>query len=328
MEQSVDDMSIKELKALVSKAGLSFADCAEKSELRDRAREAAARLAGTTTRPTSSTPATASIAGWETRFEYMNGGGERDVELGIVLMHGIGASADDLVPLASALAPGLGVKCLFVFPAAPDRSWWPLDPAQWMMQAVAGDASLARMIRTEFPGLADCRDKGAKLVADVRRRAGPHAKIVLGGFSQGAMTSTDIALALEEPVDALVHLSGAPIVVDRWAKALETNKPCVYLAHGRSDFVLPFVASSWTKALFEKANVQLTYAPHDGQLFAFPNRLARRPRRRSPARPARASRRLPPRPTPGEVTNVLPRRLPLEVLTSANAGGPLLRYSS
>ena len=40
----VDAMSVKELKALIGRAGLSCLDCAEKSELRARAREALARL--------------------------------------------------------------------------------------------------------------------------------------------------------------------------------------------------------------------------------------------------------------------------------------------
>ena len=41
----VDAMSVKELKALITKAGLSHTDCFEKSELRQRAREALAKTA-------------------------------------------------------------------------------------------------------------------------------------------------------------------------------------------------------------------------------------------------------------------------------------------
>ena len=45
----VDAMSIKEMKALIAKAGLSHADCFEKSELRQRAREALAKTASAET---------------------------------------------------------------------------------------------------------------------------------------------------------------------------------------------------------------------------------------------------------------------------------------
>ena len=41
----VEAMSIKEMKALITKAGLSHADCFEKSDLRQRAREALAKTA-------------------------------------------------------------------------------------------------------------------------------------------------------------------------------------------------------------------------------------------------------------------------------------------
>ena len=37
-------MSVKELKALIGRAGLSCVDCVEKSDLRARARQAVARL--------------------------------------------------------------------------------------------------------------------------------------------------------------------------------------------------------------------------------------------------------------------------------------------
>ena len=48
MDSSADDvdaMSVKELKALITKAGLAHTDCFEKSELRQRAREALAKTA-------------------------------------------------------------------------------------------------------------------------------------------------------------------------------------------------------------------------------------------------------------------------------------------
>ena len=45
----VDAMSIKEMKALITKAGLSHTDCFEKSDLRQRAREALAKTASAET---------------------------------------------------------------------------------------------------------------------------------------------------------------------------------------------------------------------------------------------------------------------------------------
>ena len=47
--KDVDAMSIKEMKALIAKVGLSHADCFEKSDLRQRAREALAKTASAET---------------------------------------------------------------------------------------------------------------------------------------------------------------------------------------------------------------------------------------------------------------------------------------
>ena len=41
--EDVDDMSVKQLKAVIEEQGLSHVGCTEKSELRDRAREAIAK---------------------------------------------------------------------------------------------------------------------------------------------------------------------------------------------------------------------------------------------------------------------------------------------
>ena len=49
----VDSLSISELKELISKARMSFADCIDKAELRSRAREAAAALAQAASQPPS-----------------------------------------------------------------------------------------------------------------------------------------------------------------------------------------------------------------------------------------------------------------------------------
>ena len=253
---SIDEMSVKELKKLIADAGLSSVGLAEKSELRERAREARARLAE---KPTAPPRTTTEDHPWAPKYEYINGS---EPELAVVMMHGIGASKEDLVPLAERLQ--LNVATVFIFPGAPNGQWWPLDAAEWM-QSIGSQEKLAKLIRTEFPGLAQCRRDGADLVHQIRSRF-PKAKLVLGGFSQGAMTSTDIALHLATPCDAILHLSGAPIDVEVWATKLKTmtKKPLVYISHGNQDFVLPPTVATWTKTLFEQASCDVTFRPHDG----------------------------------------------------------------
>mmetsp|Transcript_3603 Transcript_3603/g.5274 ORF Transcript_3603/g.5274 Transcript_3603/m.5274 type:complete len:119 (-) Transcript_3603:232-588(-) len=43
-EANVDEMSVKELRQLITKSGLSYTDCIEKNDLRTRAKEAIGQL--------------------------------------------------------------------------------------------------------------------------------------------------------------------------------------------------------------------------------------------------------------------------------------------
>src|SRR5262245_21345251 len=121
----------------------------------------------------------------------------------VVLLHGFGAPADDLVPLAEVLH----VPAEFVFPPAPldlgpqffgGRAWWMLDPD--VFEHPDRDRS------NESPdGLADGRAQVVKLVESIE---GP---LVLGGFSQGAMLACDVALHTGRELAGLVLLSATLI---------------------------------------------------------------------------------------------------------------------
>jgi len=260
----IDEMSVKELKALLNKAGESAVGITEKSELRTKAREAKAKLDKiAATNKTSSSK-------WTMRYEYENGATDENAELIIVLMHGLGSNGDNLAPLAEAIGTRLlGKKAIFIFPTAPEGYWFPLNPMDWMVTAMQnGQDSLARLIRTEFNGIPQCRINGEEMIQYLLEKA-PHARLFLGGFSQGAMTSTDIALHhafhnQESRFDGIIHLSGAPIDIEVWASRLQkiSKKPRIYISHGRQDMVLPFFVSDWSNQIFTKAGCQVAYHPH------------------------------------------------------------------
>ncbi|HEX4352129.1 MAG TPA: hypothetical protein VHZ95_04430, partial [Polyangiales bacterium] len=119
------------------------------------------------------------------------GGGDGPV---VILMHGYGAGGDDLVPLAQMMPVAPRVR--FVFPAAPltppelamfgGRAWWPIDIEALQRRAAAGQAEL-RALETP-PGLAEARSQVIELFDEVQRELSVTGeRIILGGFSQGAM---------------------------------------------------------------------------------------------------------------------------------------------
>ena len=195
----------------------------------------------------------------------------------VILCHGFGAPGTDLVGLGPELvhlAPALK-DVRFYFPAAPlslemggwgdSRAWWMIDIGA--IQRLAHDLEAQREFRKVEPeGMAAARKALLALVQDVAAHTGlPMKKIVLGGFSQGSMITTDVALRLEEAPGALVALSGTLLIEDTWrAKAKARAGLPVFQSHGRQDPILPNHAAEWLKEVLTEAGMQHEFVPFDG----------------------------------------------------------------
>jgi phospholipase/carboxylesterase len=171
------------------------------------------------------------------------GAGEGPV---VILLHGFGAPGDDLVPLWRVLAVPAGTR--FVFPEAPidlggpyagGRAWWWIDLDERMRRQALGE----RRDIAEVPeGLDTARAQVDALLDAVERELRPPpGKIVLGGFSQGAMLALDEALRSSRPFAGLVLLSGTHLAAREWEARMELRRGLpVYMSHGQSDELLPF----------------------------------------------------------------------------------------
>jgi len=144
------------------------------------------------------------------------GGGDGPL---LLLMHGYGAPGEDLVPLARQLGVGPAVR--FAFPAAPlvlemggapehaGRAWWPIDMGE-LQRAVAQKDFDTLTGRTPV-GLSEARDHITALLDALEKDHGvTRKKLVLGGFSQGAMLATDIVSGgdLQHPHCAQFSIDG------------------------------------------------------------------------------------------------------------------------
>ena len=169
-----------------------------------------------------------------------------DAKVTAILMHGFGAPGDDLV----GLAPYIDAPVSYVFPAAPlelgglygdSRAWWLLDLARLERDLASGRPSDRS---GEIPdGLEAARTSVLALVDQVTAR-NPDHRIVLGGFSQGAITALDVALHAATPPAGLVLMSGTLLAESVWGPrfARLAGVP-VLMSHGRSDQLLPFKAA-------------------------------------------------------------------------------------
>jgi phospholipase/carboxylesterase len=171
------------------------------------------------------------------------GGGSGPV---VVLLHGFGAPGDDLVSLWRVLRAPRGTR--FVLPEAPlqlpaeygnGRAWWWIDMEARMrrrQQGIAPDVG-------EVPeGLREARASVETLLAEVSRALGPPVnQVVLGGFSQGAMLSLDVALHSDRPLAGLVFMSGTHIAAEEWAARYDERRGLpVFMSHGEQDELLSF----------------------------------------------------------------------------------------
>jgi len=269
-----DGMSVKELKALIQKAGLSHADCPEKPDLIARAKEAQARLdeaGGGQAQPEAPKQGSVQLAG----YDCLRLGATEVPDLLVVILHGYGATNNDFadVPtmMGSLMPPG--AKVAYLLPQAPRGAggmaeWWTINPMEFVMAMQTGSDALAKILRQVPPGLPECRERLSQLLDEACALTGvTHDRIMLAGFSQGAITAMDVALHLpaEKALAGVTMLSGAPSVIEEWAARLKVHRGIkVLVTHGQADMVLPFQGSVWLRDLLQTNGAKVTYETHSG----------------------------------------------------------------
>lgn len=112
----------------------------------------------------------------------------------MILIHGRGASAYDILEL-SALLPHPAIA--YLAPQAADNTWYPFS-------------FLSPMAQNE-PGLSSALQVVGDLVAQVNNAGIPPNKIIIGGFSQGACLASEFVARNAQRYGALLVFSGGLI---------------------------------------------------------------------------------------------------------------------
>ncbi len=163
------------------------------------------------------------------------GPGQGQAKALLVFLHGYGANGADLLGLADVMGPHLpGVA--FLAPDAPEAcasggggfQWFPVPWIDGSPQAAA-DAGLDSATQ-DLNGFLDARLAEEGLTPD---------RLILLGFSQGAMMAMHVAPRRAEPVAGIVAISGRLLRPELLATEAVV-KPPVLLIHGDQDPVVPF----------------------------------------------------------------------------------------
>ena len=192
----------------------------------------------------------------------------------VLLCHGFGAPGDDLVALHRAVEGPPGLR--WFFPEAPlaldvglgtmGRAWWNIDMRQLQLAMARG---LHREMEREEPiGMAEAAEALRSCIHELQTREGVDpARLVLGGFSQGAMITTEVALHSATPFAGLVALSGTLLCRSRWTPAAAERGAAlhVFQSHGRHDPVLPFAGAEALRDVLTTAGASVDFRPFVGQ---------------------------------------------------------------
>jgi len=165
----------------------------------------------------------------------------------VLLLHGYGSPPGDLESLAdtlSARVPG----ATFVVPTSPLA--WHGDPRGrvWFDQHDADANAQIRRARNAIDGLLDELETSDGV---------PSTHVIVGGFSQGAILSIEMALAGRHRLGGIAPLSGRALGHPQSSYARLANLP-IFEAHGRADPMVPFARGEAfvTRARAAGADVQ------------------------------------------------------------------------
>jgi phospholipase/carboxylesterase len=184
----------------------------------------------------------------------------------VMLMHGYGADYSDLIPMAEMM--GLSPDVTWVFPNAAQeviiapgfygRAWFQIDTRRLEESVKRGETT--DMSNTTPSGLEGARKMITTTYDELLKR---YSRVVIGGFSQGAMLATELALTHAKKPAGLVLLSGTLLCRERWQKLAPSCAGLAFFqSHGKNDPLLGYESA-------EKLNELLNGADMYGDLMTF-----------------------------------------------------------
>ncbi|MBL4634323.1 MAG: hypothetical protein JKY56_10645 [Kofleriaceae bacterium] len=178
----------------------------------------------------------------------------------VILLHGYGASKDNLVPLAKRLGE-YAPETSFILPGAPHSVG--ISGKTWYPQFRASSQEAMEEKLSEYR--AEARDVVMDIADDLMADGTRAGDIYVGGFSQGASVALDVILHEPNASDfgGLVFLSGGSVNLDL---SMLASRPLIraFVSHGKSDPVLGIGRSNQLVEELEVSGHDVTLVNFEG----------------------------------------------------------------
>ena len=167
----------------------------------------------------------------------------------VILLHGIGADAFDLIPLAKYWASTLtktkfySLHAPYPYKLAPSgRQWFGLEDRD--QTRILKEIELIRPLIVAFTK------------SKLKYHNLQYKDLILVGFSQGTMVALNITLTIKEEIRGVLGYSGG-VILTKSGKININSKPKVCLIHGKDDEVVPKKMMEATKIILKDSNIDI-----------------------------------------------------------------------
>jgi phospholipase/carboxylesterase len=181
----------------------------------------------------------------------------------VIWLHGLGADGYDFVPVVRELE-ALGTPAArYVFPHAPTR---PVTiNGGYVMRAWYDIYGNDLVRREDDVGIRESQRQVEALIAREVERGTPRSRIVLAGFSQGGAIALQTGLRQQQPLAALLALSTyLPLAAQFEAERAAVSRSVpIFMAHGRSDPVIPLARATDSRDTLQAAGYALEWHQYE-----------------------------------------------------------------
>jgi phospholipase/carboxylesterase len=181
----------------------------------------------------------------------------------VIWLHGLGADGYDFVPVVRELDALGAPAARYLFPHAPTR---PVTiNGGYVMRAWYDILGNDLVRREDDAGIRQSQRQVEDLIEREVERGTPRSRIVLAGFSQGGAIALQAGLRQQQPLAALLALStylplAAQFEVER---APGSAKVPIFMAHGRSDPVIPLARATASRDALKAAGYALEWHEYE-----------------------------------------------------------------